>query len=204
MRQEILDAARDLFVREGYDHVSIRKIAAKLEISPGSLYLHFDDKISIFEHLCRETFDRLSARMKAIVDDPAPALDRLRRAGRLYVEFGLENPQHYMLTFVLGGRLAATPNTAEGDFSRIKAIYMTAGFECLGRLHTMAEHAIAEGALRFHNPAEVTQILWSGLHGLTSNMITKCDFPWIERTRLVDSMVDVLLEGVRSRPTAQP
>ena len=45
IREEILDAARTLFVKEGYENVSIRKIAAKIEYAPGTIYLYFEDKL---------------------------------------------------------------------------------------------------------------------------------------------------------------
>ncbi len=56
VREEILDAARTLFVKEGYEHVSIRKIAEKIEYAPGTIYLYFRDKAEILERLCEETF----------------------------------------------------------------------------------------------------------------------------------------------------
>ena len=65
MRQRILDAARELFVHEGYDAVSMRRIAARIEYSPTAIYLHFPDKESILSALCDETFEKLSARLTA-------------------------------------------------------------------------------------------------------------------------------------------
>ncbi len=39
LRQQILSAARELFVTEGYEHVSMRKSADKIEYSPTTIYL---------------------------------------------------------------------------------------------------------------------------------------------------------------------
>jgi AcrR family transcriptional regulator len=54
LRQDILDAARELFIREGYQAVSMRKIAEKIEYSPATIYLHFRDKDDIFDHLSKK------------------------------------------------------------------------------------------------------------------------------------------------------
>jgi AcrR family transcriptional regulator len=62
-RQEILDAARDLFVNEGYENVSMRKIAEMVEYAPGTIYLHFKDKAEILDTLCEQTFQKLWERM---------------------------------------------------------------------------------------------------------------------------------------------
>src|SRR4051794_11201923 len=97
-RGEILDAARAFFVKEGYEHVSIRKIADKIEYAPGTIYLYFRDKAEILDRICEETFSKLEQRMHAINKDPASPLDGLRRGLRTYVQFGVDNPNHYICT----------------------------------------------------------------------------------------------------------
>jgi len=56
LRQDILDAARELFVEEGYDNVSMRRVAEKIEYSPTTIYLYFEDKASLLYAICEETF----------------------------------------------------------------------------------------------------------------------------------------------------
>ncbi len=51
LRRAILDAAREIFVRQGYESFSMRKLAEKIEYSPGSVYLHFKNKEELFECL---------------------------------------------------------------------------------------------------------------------------------------------------------
>src|SRR5258706_15859790 len=97
VREEILDAARTLFVKEGYENVSIRKIADKIEYAPGTIYLYFRDKAEILDRICEETFAKLIVKQQAIENDTAPPLDKLRRGLRIYIQFGLDNPNHYIL-----------------------------------------------------------------------------------------------------------
>src|SRR2546425_3395256 len=85
LKEEILDAARDLFVREGYESVSIRKIADKVEYAPGTIYLYFSDKSEILDCLCNQTFEKLRARLGAIHDDKGDPLEGLRRGLRQYI-----------------------------------------------------------------------------------------------------------------------
>jgi len=61
LRQEILDAARDLFVREGFENVSMRKIAEKIEYSPTTIYLYFQDKADLLDCICEETFEGIAS-----------------------------------------------------------------------------------------------------------------------------------------------
>src|SRR3984893_1221615 len=88
LREEILDAARSLFVKEGYESVSIRKIADKIDYSPGTIYLYFRDKADILDRICEETFAKLIRKMDAIKSDKSAPVDRLKRGLRTYIQFG--------------------------------------------------------------------------------------------------------------------
>src|SRR3972149_10882479 len=102
VRRAILDAARDLFVSEGYHNVSIRKIAERIEYSPAAIYGYFPSKDDIFFALAEEGF-RLLGDHGATDKQAPPALDPLERVRavvwRLY-EFSREHPQYFALMFV--------------------------------------------------------------------------------------------------------
>ena len=92
LRQEIVDAARDLFVREGFDNVSMRKIAEKIEYSPTTIYLYFLDKADLLDCIVEETFQRLEARMAGIHESIPDPRQRLIEGLRAYIDFGIEHP----------------------------------------------------------------------------------------------------------------
>ena len=103
VRRAILDAARELFVAEGFQNVSIRKIAERIEYSPAAIYGYFPSKDDIFFALAEEGF-RLLGDPASVRDDPAlkdaPPIERVRAAfWRLY-EFSREQPQYFALMFV--------------------------------------------------------------------------------------------------------
>ncbi len=97
----ILDAARELFVTHGYQHVSIRKIAEKIEYSPAAIYSYFPSKDDIFFALAEEGFRLLFAYAEVPPaspgDDPA---SRLRRQFWRYYEFSKEYPEYFALMFL--------------------------------------------------------------------------------------------------------
>jgi AcrR family transcriptional regulator len=99
VRRAILDAARELFVDEGYQNVSIRKIAERIEYSPAAIYSYFPSKDDIFFALAEEGF-RLLGNPVEPASQGADPLDRIRRIfWRLY-EFSREHPQYFALMFV--------------------------------------------------------------------------------------------------------
>jgi len=103
VRRSILDAARELFVAEGFHNVSIRKIAERIEYSPAAIYGYFPSKDDIFFALAEEGLRLLGdpgeVRRDARFKD-APPLERVRAMfWRLY-EFSREQPQYFALVFV--------------------------------------------------------------------------------------------------------
>ena len=94
----ILDAARELFVAEGYRNVSIRKIAERIEYSPAAIYSYFPSKDDIFLALAEEGFRILFAPGDEMsIPDPVEKI----RAGywRLYT-FSKEHPEYFELMFL--------------------------------------------------------------------------------------------------------
>ncbi|HET7221445.1 MAG TPA: TetR/AcrR family transcriptional regulator [Vicinamibacterales bacterium] len=98
--RSIMDAARDLFVAEGYHNVSIRKIAERIEYSPAAIYSYFPSKDDIFFALAEEGFRILFAPAVTPCAEGADLLDDVRRTfWRLY-EFSLTHPEYFALMFV--------------------------------------------------------------------------------------------------------
>jgi AcrR family transcriptional regulator len=189
LREEILDAARTLFVKEGYESVSIRKIADKVEYAPGTIYLYFRDKAEILDRICEETFAKLIVRMQAIEHDTTAPLDKLRRGLRIYIQFGLDNPNHYIVTFI-----QAKVHHEAGS------VFQNAGTMAFACLRKGVQECVDADALVSDDTDELAQTLWAGIHGLTSVLITCTGFPFVEQNRLIDRMVHTLIEGVRRKP----
>jgi AcrR family transcriptional regulator len=191
LRQAILTSARELFAQEGYENVSMRRVAEKIEHSPTSIYLYFRDKDELIYELCSETFALLSTQIEAAVAGKGTPLERLKRGLRAYVDFGIEHPHHYQTTFLT--RHAKTP-TAE----QIENSPGTRTFQCLVRGVT---ECVEAGLFRSKNVMAISQSLWTVIHGLTSLQITHGNcFPWIDREELINMTLDNALQGLRKSP----
>lgn len=103
--RSILDAARDLFVAEGYQHVSIRRIADRIEYSPAAIYSYFPSKDDIFFALAEEGFHLLISSAREATDQaPGHAgndeLDGLRQPFWHLYTFSRSHPEYFSLMFV--------------------------------------------------------------------------------------------------------
>ena len=189
LRQEILDAASELFVKDGYENVSMRRIAEKIEYSPTTIYLYFKDKSELLEQVCQETFARLSQVLTRLQEQPGDPVERLKRGLIAYIKFGLENPHHYRATFMMP--------IPEGFDAEKHAKADSAGMQAFDFLRRSVSDCISAGKFRKVDPELVSQTFWAGIHGVTSLLIIECEgFPWVGVDQLIHSMVDTLVEGV--------
>lgn len=194
LRQEILDAASELFVKDGYENVSMRRIADKIEYSPTTIYLYFKDKAELLEQVCHDTFLRLIRHLQRILEQPGDPLERLRRGLIAYVHFGLENPHHYRATFMM---------PAPEAFDKSKYLRPESpGIQAFDFLRRCIFDCISAGKMPSQDPELISQTLWCGVHGVTALLITHRVFPWVGKEQIIESIVDTLILGV-SKKNAQ-
>ncbi len=190
LRQEILDAASELFVKDGYENVSMRRIADKIEYSPTTIYLYFKDKAELLEQVCHETFSRLSQVLETLQEQSTDPVERLKSGLLAYVHFGLENPHHYRATFMMSIPAEFNPEKYKQPDSP--------GMQAFDFLRRCVYDCISARKFRMGvDPELVSQTFWAGIHGITSLLITfENGFPWVDKDQVIHSMVDTLVEGV--------
>jgi AcrR family transcriptional regulator len=188
LRQEILDAASELFVRDGYENVSMRRIADKIEYSPTTIYIYFKDKAELLEQVCLETFARLLGRLSKIMEQPGDPVERLKRGLLVYIEFGLQNPHHYRATFMM---------PIPESFDKTKYHQQDSpGMQAFSFLTRGLGECIKDRKMPAMNVELAAQTLWAGIHGITSLLITHYTFPWAGREKVIHSTVDTLVTGL--------
>jgi len=192
-RDKILDAARELFVSEGFDGVSMRKVAEKIEYSPTAIYVHFADKNELFHELTRQDFARLQEVMKS-AEMPSDPVERLRQIGRNYLEFGVRFPHHYVFMFM-------TPHPPHEPDEEDREILGNPEVDAYAFLKWAVQEAIHAGCFReeAHDAELVSQTLWASVHGVISLQLAKCNDPWVDWRPMRDRaemMLDVTLRGL--------
>ena len=194
LRQEILDAARDILAREGYEQLSMRKVAERIEYSPTAIYLHFEDKRDLMFQVCEETFGKLVQELSSLHGEFKDPVARLREGMRRYVAFGLRHPQHYLATFV-----TVPHDQAPEEVERYSGPD-TGGMKALGILREVIIACISARAFRKVDPDVTTRALWTALHGVTALLIQMPHFHWGDQSAVVDTLIDTLIDGLRVRP----
>jgi AcrR family transcriptional regulator len=190
LRKKILDAATQLFAEEGYSSVSIRKIADRIEYAPSTIYLYFTDKEDLVSTICIENFLLLSDWIDRIVKEGLPPLEMLRSCLRAYIEFGLEHPSYYIVSFCL-----PEPQRVDHPPERHLQI-LNVGLHAFSQLCQGIAACMEAGAIARTNVDLAAQSTWMMLHGITSLLLTKAGFPFIERSILIDAHLDNILRAL--------
>ena len=167
LRDEILLAARELLADTGdVDAVSIRAVAQRVGVSAPAIYLHFADKQALLAAVCESVFDAIAVRMQAAGESVAEPFQALRLQGIAYVEFALENPEHYRIVLMHRAQASLQPDTAValagGSF-----LYLVASVQ-----------RCVDAGIFAGEPVSLAMRLWAAAHGVAAMLISKPDFPW--------------------------
>jgi len=190
VRERILTAARELFLREDFEAVSVRRIAQRAGCSPGMLYYFFSSKELLLARLVESTFEKLDERMARYALGGSDPLRRLEQTLHAYIEFGLEHPHEYRFLFTHGHGQSAPD---------VLSVFETRGIACFERIRVLCEETIAKGLLRkeLSSSDEVAQALWASIHGLIHLLDSAEGFPFVSRKRLAGRQVAILIAGIR-------
>ncbi len=99
-RQQILQSAREIFLKKGFDGTTIEEIARHTELSKGAIYLYFPSKEEIYISLMEEGSGILFNMLKKAAEADLPADSLLRRLGQAYYRFYKAYPAYFRMMFL--------------------------------------------------------------------------------------------------------
>jgi AcrR family transcriptional regulator len=180
-------------VAHGYDAVTMRKVADAIEYSPTTIYLHFKDKEELIRSLCLEDFLSLAKAFQRIGKEKDP-VERIRKAGLAYVDFGLRFPKHYELMFMRQHAGALDPEAKA-------AVHGDPEQDAFAFLLAAVTEAMAAGRLRpeLDDPQLVAQALWANVHGVVALDLTMREdsfVAWRGAKTIARTLIEATLRGL--------
>jgi AcrR family transcriptional regulator len=189
LREEILVAGKRLLMETGnLDAVTVRAVAEAVGVSPPSIYLHFADKDELVIAVCESTFEALDEYIEKAAAGVDDVREQLRVRGKAYIEFGLENPEHYRILFM------TRPATLKPETEYPVPAAFLHHIESVQRAHDAG--VLPAGV----DPMLAAITLWAGVHGITSLMIAKPKFPWPDHDAVIDQLLSTLVKGLIAEP----
>jgi AcrR family transcriptional regulator len=190
LRLKILDAAAEIVSSQGYGALSLRKIASRLEYSPGIIYHYFTDKAEIISAIVERGHAKILALLSKTKVDPADPEKTLLEALRAYTALVMRNRREYRLVLLqdTGDSSASIGMMAKGAAARR---------ENLGWIAEAISLYVRNGIFRELDPELSAQILWASVHGLMARFIMEEDLGRERRERLLSGLIGTLVRGFR-------
>ncbi|MBI3354548.1 MAG: TetR/AcrR family transcriptional regulator [Nitrospirae bacterium] len=160
MRGLILKTAMKLFLEEGFENVTVRRIAERIEYSPAAIYLYYKDKDEILYAIHEIGFEKLYKQQQTILSIKNP-WKRLKKHGSNYINFALENHEYYDLMFIMRGPAKKIKEKEEWEI----------GLRSFEFLKKNINECIKAGYLSKVNLDVAAFAFWSLTHGIASRLI---------------------------------
>jgi len=193
LKQSLLDAAVALMGEVGPQAFTLREVARRAGVSHNAPYRHFRDKDDLLAEVAAQGFDQLTEAMKKAMAKRRTAAERLTLAGRGYLQFALQWPQHLLVMF-------ETPVT---DGQRPEhALAAQRAFQ------TLLDAIVAvqkEGGLPQGDPQRFAIAAWSAVHGLAKLAIGgRLPFDAKQTLRFTDYLTRALVHGMAKNKVPKP
>lgn len=186
-RREILNAARELFINEGYERFSMRRLAEKIDYSATTIYLYFKDRDDLLFAICEEFFEHFSAQLNHIRSVSQDPIEILRQALLYLMEFGLKNPNQYKVIFFTKSTIYGTQEEFVEKESMARNTYFA--------FREMVQVCIKTGRMRDLDVDVIAHTLAIASHGLITMTLYKPSFIKDKSEVIAQTVVDGLLRG---------
>ena len=152
----ILEIARDLLAEGGLERLSMRAVAQRAGVSATAIYHYFANKQDLVERVVELGYHRFDEHLKnSIAAHPVGSLERLTALGEAYIQFAIDNRQHFQVIFTT-------------DTTHPKAIEDLPAHGGYNLLNDCVRDAMASGAIKPGDPDLISLYLWSLVHGVVT------------------------------------
>jgi AcrR family transcriptional regulator len=193
-RSEILDAAKRLFLTDGFERATIRKIAATVGVSSAALYLYFSDKDAILRAIAESTFETLLSQLEESQKRAVTDIERLQAGLRAYVAFGVAHPDEYRLTFLAKMMASCGPGRTPDPGYQVPA--SDRSFEIIANRIGQLMQA---GIFRRGDPVLTAEAVWASLHGVTALLLDQREHLESGADALVTAVIEMAVRGLSIR-----
>jgi AcrR family transcriptional regulator len=193
-RQKILDAARQVFFRDGFVAANLDEVAAIAGVAKGTLYRYFENKAELYVAVLATNGEQFERKLRdAGRDESIPAPDRIRRIARFYLEHWTRNREYFQIFWALENQ-AVIGELPPGVVEEVTRLWEN----CLRILADVIERGAKEGTFARCDAWEVANILWTVANGLlqAEHVVTRRELRRRKLDRVFEDTVELFLRGL--------
>jgi AcrR family transcriptional regulator len=196
-RRRILEAARDVFFRDGFMRANLDEMAEKAGVAKGTLYRYFESKADLYVAVLADNLELFLDRMEEAARPRESALERVRSIGRFYFAHWLEHPDYFQIFWAIDNE------SVIGELPR-EVIEKIASFweENLKVLNGVLEDGVRTGEFVPCDTWEIANVLWSIANSLIESDSTKARRQIRRRPLepLYQHAIDTVVRGILADP----
>jgi len=191
IRENIINIARELFINEGYEHTSMRKIASQAGFAPTKIYYYFNNKKEILKHFWSDISINMWRNSKPdAATMQGDALNIIRSIMRNNIDYWISNPKNYQLLIETQDFKASLDDNFD--------IYNTSGTkEYVETLMDAVGRCMQEGVFEKDNVLFVCQLITASIYGVYGSFYSLPSIAWVDKERLIQYSIENTLRGLQ-------
>jgi AcrR family transcriptional regulator len=192
IRDSIINIARELFINDGYENASMRKIAAQAGFAPTKIYYYFKNKKEILKHfwvdISQDMWEKSKPDEQVLSGDPINLIRHLMTAT---VHYWLEHPKNYQLLIETQDFKAPLDDNFD--------VYNTPGTkEYVETMTNAVTRCMANGSFKEDNVLYVSQLITSATYGVYGSFYSLPSIAWVNKEKLISDSIENTLRGLQN------
>ncbi len=200
-RRRILEAAREIFFRDGFMDANLDDMAQSAGVAKGTLYRYFDSKAELYVAVLAHNGKIFEQKLRESSSDEGSAAERIRRIGRFYFGHWIHNREYFQIFWAIENQ-GVIGELPAGVIEEVTKLWE----QCVQVVAEIVDAGVEAGEFRPCDPWEVANILWTLANGLiqTESSATRRRLRRRSLEETFDDAVELVLRGLAARPLDKP
>jgi AcrR family transcriptional regulator len=192
-RRKILDAAREVFFRDGFMAANLDYVAQKAGVAKGTLYRYFESKAELYVEVLAHNGEIFKQRMNEAVSSGGSASDRIRRVSKFYFDHWIRNRDYFQIFWAIENQ-SVIGELPPGVLGQVSGLWE----ECIEIVAGIVAEGVESGEFHECDPWEVANILWTVANALiqTEKSATRRSLRRVSLERAFDDAIGLFLRGL--------
>jgi AcrR family transcriptional regulator len=196
-RRRILEAAREVFVRDGFMDANLDEVAERAGVAKGTLYRYFENKAELYVGVLADNARVFEEKMRGAATGAAlPPPEQVRQIARFYLEHWTSHPEYFRIFWAIENQ-SVIGELPPQVVDQVKRVWE----QNLRILNSVLERGVREGCFRECETWEVANILWTLANGLiqADQVSPRRELRRLPLERVFGDAVEIVLRGLELR-----
>jgi AcrR family transcriptional regulator len=160
-RRRIVDAAREVFFRDGFMHANLDEVAANAGVAKGTLYRYFASKAELYVAVLAHNGEIFRQRMRETITPGLSSLEQIRRTARFYLDHWTKNRDYFQIFWAIENQ-AVIGELPQAVIDEVANLWV----DCVQIVAGIVEDGVRRGELIECDPWKVAHLLWTLANGV--------------------------------------